>query len=312
MLPDIWQVDSCFFVAFLLHAYLTGGSPGLVKQPRFAHHFPIDSEIPTPEVFEGRSKILVRSICVGGDIDTRSLRKAPSLSASPLTLEAGRCGCAVVFRYAVIVFFQVEPMEETTFLDGLRPLIQRPSADPMVEEIELALSTTGRERVEGDTLFIPDFSLPTLQVVAEVLARSVVLERFEGRVGSTFETLQPMAASLGSGRLTRANYSKLLKHLGDVLLDQQEMVGRVAVSDKPDVLWEHPELERLYARITDEFEIADRFEAVESKLELIGRTVQTAIDLVQSRRSLRVEWYIVILILFEIALTLYEMFVKGH
>jgi required for meiotic nuclear division protein 1 len=233
------------------------------------------------------------------------------LSASPLTLEAGRGGCAVVFRYGAVVFFNVEPMEESTFLAGLAPLIQRPAANLMAEEIQLAISTDGREGVEGNTLFVPDFSLPVLQVVAEVLARSVVLERFEGRVGSTFESLQPMAADLGHGRLTRRNYHTLLKRLGEVLLDQQEMVGRVAVSDKPDVLWDRPELERLYARLTEEFEIPDRFEAVESKLNLIGRTIQTAIDLIQSRRSLRVEWYIVILIVFEIFLTLYEMFIRG-
>ena len=239
------------------------------------------------------------------------MRKARSLSTSPLTLEAGRCGCAVIFRYGAVVFFQVEPMDETAFLDGMRALIQRPAADPMVEEIELSLSDDGREGIEGDTLFVADFSLPTLQVVAEVLARSVVLELFEGRVGSTFETLQPMAAGLGSGRLTRINYRNLLRRLGDVLLDQQEMVGRIAVTDKPDVLWDCPQLERLYARLDDEFEIPDRFEAIEAKLNMIGRTIQTSIDLVQNRRSLRVEWYIVILIVFEIVLTLYEMFFRG-
>jgi uncharacterized Rmd1/YagE family protein len=85
-----------------------------------------------------------------------------------------------------------------------------------------------------------------------------------------------------------------------------------SASDKPDVLRDRPDLERLYLRLTEEFETADRYEAVEAKLDLIGRTIQTAIDLVQSRRSLRVEWYIVILIVFEIVLTLYEMFVRGH
>jgi uncharacterized Rmd1/YagE family protein len=263
-------------------------------------------------MFEGRRKIHVRSICVGGDIDTRSLRKARNLSTTPLLLEAGRVGCAAVFRYGAVVLFHVEPIEESAFLESLRPLIQRPAANPMVEELHLCLPTGGREGVEGDTLYVPDFSLPVLQLVAEVLARSVVLERFEGRVGSTFEILQPVAADLGSGRLTRVHHRTLLKHLGDVLLDQQEMVGRVAVSDKPDVLWDRPELERLHARLTEEFEIPDRFEAVESKLNLIARTIQTAIDLIQSRRSLRVEWYIVVLILVEIALTLYEMFVRGR
>jgi uncharacterized Rmd1/YagE family protein len=270
----------------------------------------MESPVTSYGTFEGRTLVRLRSLCVGGDIDTRSLRKARSLSASPLTLEAGRCGCAIIFRYGAVVFFNVEPMEETAFLDGMRSLIQRSAADPMVEEIDLSLSSDGREGIEGNVLFLPDFSLPTLQVVGEVLARSVVLELFESRVGGTFETLQPMAAGLGSGKLTRVNYRNLLKRLGDVLLDQQEMVGRIAITDKPDVLWDHPELERLYARLDDEFEIPDRFEAVEAKLNMIGRMIQTSIDLVQNRRSMRVEWYIVILIVAEIILTLYDMFIR--
>jgi uncharacterized Rmd1/YagE family protein len=34
------------------------------------------------------------------------------------------------------------------------------------------------------------------------------------------------------------------------------------------------------------------------------------LNLLQNRRSLRVEWYIIILIVFEILLTLYAMFVR--
>ena len=216
----------------------------------------------------------------------------------------------MVFRYGAITFFDVSPIEETAFLTQLGSRIQRPLDSTILEEIELSLAENVHEIIEAGAIFVQDFSMPSLQVVAEVLSRSVVLERFEGRVGSAFETLHPMAAGLGSGRLTRINYRNLLRRLGDVLLDQQEMVGRIAITDKPDVLWDHPELERLYARLNDEFEIIDRFEAVESKLNLIGRTIQTSIDLVQSRRSLRVEWYIVLLIIAEIGLTLYDLFIR--
>lgn len=48
--------------------------------------------------------------------------------------------------------------------------------------------------------------------------------------------------------------------------------------------------------------------ALNRKLELISRTVATLLEVVQNKRSLRVEWYIVLLILFEIVLTLYDMF----
>ncbi|MGH6662372.1 MAG: RMD1 family protein, partial [Rhodospirillales bacterium] len=108
-----------------------------------------------------------------------------------------------------------------------------------------------------------------------------------------------------TGREGRA----LLRQIGDVLLMQHKMVGRVEVAEKPDLLWDHPELERLYARLQDEFELNDRARALDRKLDLISRTAATSLDLLQNRRTLRVEWYIVILIVIELVLlVLYETF----
>lgn len=89
-----------------------------------------------------------------------------------------------------------------------------------------------------------------------------------------------------------------------------QMVGRAEVTEKPDVLWDHPDLERVHARLADEYELRDRSVALDRKLDLVSRTLATLVDLDQQDRSLRVEWYIVILIVFEIGLTLYEMFLK--
>mgnify|MGYP000980433509 CR=1 FL=1 len=75
---------------------------------------------------------------------------------------------------------------------------------------------------------------------------------------------------------------------------------------------DRPDLERLFARLRDEFEILERHTALNRKLELVSRTVETALGLIQARRSLRVEWYVVILIVFEILLTLYQLFWLGR
>jgi uncharacterized Rmd1/YagE family protein len=90
------------------------------------------------------------------------------------------------------------------------------------------------------------------------------------------------------------------------------MVGRVAVGEKPELLWDQPALEGLYLRLEDEFELRERQEALERKLGVISRTAETLLELIQSRHALRVEWYIVALIVAEVLLTLYEMFFRGH
>ena len=105
---------------------------------------------------------------------------------------------------------------------------------------------------------------------------------------------------------------ELLGHIGNTLLVQQKMIGRVEIEYKPDILWDQPDLERLYARLEDEYELHERLSTLERKLELIERTAETTLDLVQSRRMLRVEWYIVALIVFEVMLTLYEMWKRAQ
>ena len=85
------------------------------------------------------------------------------------------------------------------------------------------------------------------------------------------------------------------------------MVGRVEVEEKPDVLWDHPELERLYARLEDEYELVERSRAMERKLALISQTAGTLIELVHNQRSLRLEWYIIGLIGLELLVSLYGL-----
>jgi required for meiotic nuclear division protein 1 len=93
-------------------------------------------------------------------------------------------------------------------------------------------------------------------------------------------------------------------HNGEVLLGQHKMIGRVEVSEKPELLWEHPELERRYARLADEYKLRECDRAVDRKLYMITQTAETLLGLVQNRSSLRVEWYIVVFIVAELLLSL--------
>jgi uncharacterized Rmd1/YagE family protein len=80
------------------------------------------------------------------------------------------------------------------------------------------------------------------------------------------------------------------------------------------VLWDRPDLERLYARLEDEYELKERAVSLNRKLDVIGDTSQTLTDVIDTDRSLRLEMIIVLLIVFEIAITFYQMFTgaSGH
>jgi uncharacterized Rmd1/YagE family protein len=80
-------------------------------------------------------------------------------------------------------------------------------------------------------------------------------------------------------------------------------VGRAQIGEKPDLLWDHPELDRLYGRLEAEFELGDRSRSIERKLEVIGDAANILLNLVMDKRSHRLEIAVVLLIAFEIVVS---------
>lgn len=261
-------------------------------------------------IFSGAARIQARAWFVGDRIDVRALERGDVVAVSPLTIRAGAAGCAILFRYGVVVLFEIDPTEEEVFLTTLKPLVLGPFDRPEHDEAEIAIHPDREERVEPTgTVSLHEASSERVRIVAEILAKSAVLTHYEEQVSAVFDRIEPLARSLHESGRGRVPGRELLNRISDVLTIQARTVGRVEVPEKPELTWDRPDLDRLYERLGIEYELRERDLALNRKLELISRTAETCLELLQHRRSLRVEWYIVILILVEIVLILYEIFV---
>jgi len=263
------------------------------------------------DLFPGKYRVTARAFFLAERLDVRSLEEKGRIGSNPSILSAGSGGYVVFFRYGAVVLFGMTEKEEKDFIDSLRPYLIKPIERPEREEIHLLVDLQKVEGIENGHVILNDFRIERLQLVAEVLGRCVVLNYYETSVAESFGRIEPLAENLRRLGRPGSKGRELLRHIGDTLSTQGSMVGRVEISEKPDLLWNHPEFERLYARLEDEYELRERHMALERKLDLISRTAETLLDLLQNKRSLRVEWYITILIVFEILLSLYEIFLVG-
>jgi uncharacterized Rmd1/YagE family protein len=259
-----------------------------------------------PFALSSQTATTVRAVYVGQRVEFRSLLGHP-LATSPLVLETGAQGLAVIFKYGVVVLINVSDSEEAAIFREIASSVQEPFQTPAKEVGEIRVAGEGAERAQNNIFYLQEVTLEKIQLIADVLAKSVVLAHYEAAVHASFDQVEPLASNLKErGRLERRT-NALLKHIGDALLVQTRTVGRVEVSEKPEVLWERPDLEPFYARLADEYELLERQTALERKLNLIARTTETLLDLLQHDRSHRVEWYIVALIAFEICLSLFDL-----
>lgn len=262
---------------------------------------------------EPGTRVTAHALYVGDRITTTGF-EGEALSTAPLAIRAGKTGVAVLFRYGVAVLIGLSPQDESRFLEELTPRIGG-KLKRFEEEIAIvAFAAEAEDQVQaGGPIQLRDMSPERLLVIADVLAKSVVLAHDEREVAKVFEIIEPFAKELADHGRTRRDRKGILQLIGNALLVQHRVSGRVAIGEKPDALWDRPDLERLYARLEDEYELKERVDALNRKLAVVAETANTLADIIDTRRSLRLELIVVVLIAFEIVITFYQIYTaRGH
>lgn len=250
----------------------------------------------------------VRARLLGDRIDTSGLERTDVLSTTPLTFRAGHDGAVTIFRYGVVVLFGLSVLEEDEVLQKLRSRVVRPIKIWEDETATIDIAADKDEQIlPGGPILVKAITPEHMVVIADALAKSVVLARDEREVSSVIDVIEPFARQLAEKGRAPGGRRTILKYVGNALLVQHRVSGRVAVGDKPDAVWDRPDLERLYARLQDEYELKERAEALSRKLAVISETAEVLTDMIDTKRSLRLETIIVVLILSEIAITTYQL-----
>ncbi len=253
-------------------------------------------------------RVTVRAILVGDRIDTAGLERSDTLSTLPLAFRAGANGIAVVFRYGVVVMIGLTALEEDGVLSALKHRIFGAFAVREEESAQVEVNAEREDQIPpGGPIYIRAVTLERLLLVAYALADSVVLAHDERDVARVLEQTEPFARTLAEKGKTPGGRKVILKHIGNALLVQHRVSGRVAVAEDPDVLWDRPELNRLYSRLKDEYELSERVDGLNRKLKVVADTAQALTDLMNTERALWVELLILFLIAFSIGITFYQM-----
>jgi uncharacterized Rmd1/YagE family protein len=253
--------------------------------------------------------LTARAVLLGERIDTAGLERRDALSATPLAFRVGNGGgMAIVFRYGVVVLAGLDTLAEDEVIRGVAPRVINPFPLHEEETIRLAPLDGREERVDPEgAIRILDVSPERMLVVADALAKSAALAHDERQVAEVLDAIEPWSRTLSERGRRPASRREMIRLLGRALLVQHRVSGRVAVSEKPDLLWDRPDLGRLYARLEDEYELIERAGILDRKLNLIGQTARLITDLMDTERSLRLEIIVVVLIGVEIVLSAFQI-----
>ena len=259
-----------------------------------------------PASTSAKARKRIRALLLSDRIDTANLEHDGVVSTAPLTFKYGRDGFITLFRYGVAVLMGLTAPEEEQVLRSLQLRLVRPVAPSEEESVLIEIVPDKDDQIlPGGPITLKTMTPEHLIVIADALSKSVVLARDEREVLAVFDLVEPFARQLADHGRVVAGRGAILRIIGNALLVQHRVSGRVAVTEKPDVVWDRPDLDRLYA-LEDGCELRERAETLTRKLAVIADTAEVLTDIIDTRRSLRLEIIVVVLIAVELVIAGYQ------
>jgi required for meiotic nuclear division protein 1 len=213
----------------------------------------------------------------------------------------------LVFSFGSIVFINHSTPNEITallnYLHSFEPEIDVKGADRYSDDYSLHVKETESIELTDEYVVVPEYENYYPELISTVLAKSVALEKTEEQLGHINDKLETMIDRLEKGKLRIGN-KELARTTAKIIRHEYNTLAYIMILDKPDITWTSSTAGEFYDRMLEFFELNDRYKILKSKTEILYNIMDGFSTISHSIRGLFVEWIIVILILFEIVLSL--------
>lgn len=163
--------------------------------------------------------------------------------------------------------------------------------------------------IDNEKITLKEYSRINLIIIAHVISQSVALALYEQKLSQYYEQSRSLIDAADTFSMFKR--SRLAHFSKQLILIRHDMLIELQLLDKPNILWDNETAEMLYNQLAYSLELKDRFDIVEYKLNNIKDDIVMVMDLSNHNHSSFLEWIIIILIMIEIVMGLYEWFGPG-
>jgi uncharacterized Rmd1/YagE family protein len=241
-----------------------------------------------------------------------SLRELlPSYPGAKVTLRELRVpleegGEIFIYPFGAIVFHDVGPDRREAELARLSRARPGLTTQVVRESFTVREEPGARVDIVDGTLVVDQFGTERAAVVALIVAQSAAMEYYERIVAELFQRTTALVERLEKRGSVPLQTRGLHRFIGQAMATRSEVIIVLTLLDKPDATWDDPAMDRIYDDLRAEFDLIDRYGALEQKLRGVQEALEMVLDVARDRRMWLLELAILLLIVVEVALELWR------
>ena len=209
-------------------------------------------------------------------------------------------GEAFAYPFGAVVFRDVPTDRCEAELATLRRMYPKLSPPAIQEQFTAREDPTAKAGVGDGALVLDRLTADRAGVVAHTVAQSAALEYYERIVEDLFARTDTLVDRLERSGTVSLRTRPLHRFIGAAVGARNEVLAVLHLLDKPDETWDDPAMNRIYDELRAEFDLADRFRALETKLRSIQEALELVLDVARDRRILLLEVAVVVLFCMEL------------
>jgi uncharacterized Rmd1/YagE family protein len=219
----------------------------------------------------------------------------------------------IAYDFGAVVFVGIDEKECERLVQAMSKELKDEPHRPLTESFFIEVVPEAPMQVRFDRVIVPALELPAVEIVAEVIAQSVAMDYYAADVDEIERETDRIAAELRIVGRLRGRIRTTLQFIGLCIATRNDIISTLALFDKPDATWESEALDRLWNDLRKMLELDDRYRVLDAKLRMFQDNLVLLVDLARQRQTLALESAVVVLIILEILVMIWQIFsTTGH
>lgn len=218
----------------------------------------------------------------------------------PLVIRLLKDQYAVLTKFGAVTFWNISDKLRAEFLNEIKPFVRSKKDHYSYDEDTKVFAGSEANKITFDKVFLPRLGVQQIKIISYVLSQSVALERYEDEIETSLSEVGVIVENLKSSGRALLSERQLLRQIGKVLSVKQTAVAHLSLFDKPEEIWESPELEDIYNRMNAEYELRDRFDVLDEKIKYLSDISQMLMNFLAEKQNAFLEKVIIVLIAIDI------------